>query len=76
VARTSRLASVIRLCGTVSSSSVANAVQRLHPGSGEGYNSNSFAQGLLNSTGYVGGLNVGNTVGSGKPVPPHYFKSQ
>lgn len=44
------------------------------PDSGEGYNSNSFGQGLLNSTGYRGELGVGNTVGSGKPVPIFYFR--
>ena len=43
------------------------------PITGDGYNSNSFAQGLLNSTGFSGGLGVGNTVGSGKPVPPSAF---
>ena len=41
---------------------------------GPGYNSNSFGQGLLNSVGYSGGLGVGNTVGSGAPVPSSNFQ--
>ena len=39
-----------------------------------GYNSNSFAQGLLNATGYSGSLGVGNTVGSRNPVPLGAFQ--
>ncbi len=46
------------------------------PNYGEGYNSNSFAQGLLYSTGYEDRLDVGNTIGSGKPVPLFYFLRQ
>lgn len=41
----------------------------------KGYNSNSFVRGLANSAGYRNPFNVGNTIGSSKPVPVAAFRA-
>jgi RHS repeat-associated protein len=48
----------------------------LFPGIADGYNSNSYIRGLLDVTGGVSTVDLGNFVGGDKPLPAYYFLRQ